>query len=195
MTLIQAYAGAAPKPLAENMAAMKKLYKKYDFEALPDTGDHTADINAAAKSIENAQATIAGARQKIEQAQTAILQDKIASEAYRYEMALENDDVLWMDPDCVTTEAFTFPDDKPSFAFDEAQPPNKPQPEIFLFYSPDKEWWEKIEAERVRRGIEKTTFAFMRKLLRDKDVHRIGPSLYRHGRGQKYNTIPEMKSL
>lgn len=96
------------------------------------------------------------------------------SDVFRHRMALKTPGMLWCDCDCVTNGVLAFPGDRPSFAFLSGQPDH------FLFYSPDPSAWFEVEADRIRRGIRTTTYAFIRKLWRDKGVNEIDESQYTH---------------
>lgn len=63
----------------------------------------------------------------------------------------------------------------------------KGQPDYSVIYSPKKEIWKEIEMNRLRRGIERTTYAWLRKVLREMKINEIQGN-YRHLRyssGQK----------
>lgn len=55
----------------------------------------------------------------------------------------------------------------------------KGAPDLSVIYSPNREVWKQVNENRIKRGISKDTFAWMRKVLRDMQTNEIGGN-YEH---------------
>ena len=83
-------------------------------------------------------------------------------------------DILFIDWDVEVYEPFKIINNNlPSFEY------FKGTPDLSIIYSPKKEFWHKVENERVRRGIDKNVYVWPRKILRYMNTNEICGS-YKH---------------
>jgi hypothetical protein len=89
------------------------------------------------------------------------------------------DDILFIDWDILLKRELTIiQDGKPTCEF------YKGAPDYSMIYSPSKNFWIKLEEERLRRNISKTTYGWPRKLLRNSKVNAFVESEFTHYRGE-----------
>lgn len=90
------------------------------------------------------------------------------SDKWRWQMMLENDDILYLDWDISLTDQIVFNQNGlASMMYYMGHPDN------CLMYSPKMNLFRAFEDERVRRGIQFETMGWFRKVLRDKKINEL----------------------
>jgi len=90
----------------------------------------------------------------------------IESDKYRIDYLSKHDDILYIDWDVLLTAKLNLTNHTSTNFLNGA-------PDYSIIYSPKKEFWEEVETERINRGISKETYAWPRKLLRNKSIREI----------------------
>jgi hypothetical protein len=86
------------------------------------------------------------------------------SDNRRVSILNETDDCLYIDWDVMLYDRLSIDIDKLCCNY------HYGAPDYSIIYSPKKEFWDDIIRERSSRGISIFTYAWIRKLLRDKDI-------------------------
>lgn len=90
------------------------------------------------------------------------------SDSYRFDLFTQIDDILYIDWDVFIKEPFNLTkNNNPCTEFFHGTP------DYGIVYSPFKQFWIDLENERIKRGIKRETYGWIRKLLRDKNINPI----------------------
>lgn len=90
------------------------------------------------------------------------------SDRFRVEYLKENDDILYVDWDVLLFKPiYTGGSNVPLVNY------YKDAPDFSLIYSPKKEFWIDLDKKREKRGINSSTYGWVRKLLRGEKVNEI----------------------
>lgn len=89
------------------------------------------------------------------------------SDNNRVKVLMENDDCLYIDWDVILYDKITLNKDKVCCNY------YCGYPDYSIIYSPKKEFWVDLNKERIERRIDKNTYGWVRKLLRDKNIFEL----------------------
>ena len=161
------------------------IYTQRHWEISEDEADLT-DLNK--KCMATVKGFASDYDYKVEQNKSTISDPRVQSDVFRYHLAQNNPDAIWVDNDVEMLEDFKsiIEPGAPYTDFRKGNPHN-----AIIIVNGCCEFFESLEKERKKRGIELNTLALVSKLLRrHKDfVRQIPDEMFIHHFASSIKTI------